>query len=535
MATYLRVSQPQLPYEVLSQVFLHAKSDNTLNSRGTQWALGGVSRHWRHVSLGTARLWNTVKVIPNRSYRHCSPKEYEAMLRKTIRRSGGKILNVYLDVTYLDPLESQQFLSLLFSTSDTWTTFTLRSTQSTRRAQWDLDWKTSGFPSLQVISIDDLRAFARRHWLLLALENSPKLESVSMFRREFRTPKPSSILPSLPYCRLTLLEVDPPQEIWCLQAMERCKSLSTLVVRRDVLLGPDTELTSRPISLPTVRRLQLSLERNDKFRSQSSRMILDLLSLPSLTEISISEGEKSIGSSLIDATIRLIERSHCSNSLQSISIHDITLRDYTIERLLSKTPNITTLSLHGFLFPRLFTSIASSGSGIVPNLQHLTVSHPDKPHGAFPSSSTIESITEMIGARQHTLQSLHLNVYANSVDQGPLEKLKRKAQFYRLSAAYPGGAQTRLHFSVDYRDMESSDSYPYSDLERRYRFGRPSEVYTRVKPLVKVIQAIVRHRDLYASENVAENLPLLDDIVTVVEGFDVDYSECAKVSNVRSW
>ncbi|KAK1231769.1 hypothetical protein PQX77_005091, partial [Marasmius sp. AFHP31] len=288
---------------------------------------------------------------------------------------------------------------------------------------WEIEWNTSGYPSLQAITIDDLGTFAQPERLLSALGKSPKLESLALFRGGFHPFDTSPILPNLPYHQLTLLEVDPPQEPWCLQALEKCENLSTLILRRDVVVALDAVRPPSPITLATVRRLQLSLDENRRARplspSPPSDNILSLLSLPSLTEISVLEGD----SSLIDSLIHLIDRSPgCSTSLQSISIHDIALIDLTIERLLSKTPNVTTLSLHGLLFPRIFTSLVS-----LPNLRHLTVSQSNK-YGAFPSPSTVAAITDVMSTLR--LVSLRLNICTNSVDRGPVEKLKSKARVY---------------------------------------------------------------------------------------------------------
>ncbi|KAL0060908.1 hypothetical protein AAF712_012303 [Marasmius tenuissimus] len=521
-------SSPPLPHEILSKIFIYAKSDNTFDELAPQWVAGMVSRRWRDVSLGTPQLWNTVKVMPSRDQpreRRRSIREYDAMLEVALRRSGGRILHVDVDVTNFDPAGFRDFLTILFTTSDNWKTLALRNAHYKSRPEWEIEWDTSGFPSLQAITIDDLGTFTQSQRLLLALENSPKLESVALFRREFHPFDTSPNLPSLPYQQLTLLEVDPPQEPWCLQALERCEKLSTLILRRDVVLALDAIRPSSPITLPAVRCLQLSLNGNSDARSHSSSYnILNLLSLPSLTEISVSEGDNSTGSSLIDTLIHLIDRSpSCSISLQSISIRDIALSDHTIERLLSKTPNVTRLSLHGLLFPRMFTSLAS-----LPNLRHLTVSQSDK-YGAFPSSSTVAAITDVMG----TLESLHLNIHTNSIDRGPVEKLRRKAR-----VIHP-----RLDVSVDYlpdsevpgidSDSDSSGLCEIASGQPRYRSRRLRtpvvQLHTRVEPVVDLIRRFVEMEEMepLPVEEIAESLPLLDDILTVVDDFDVDYSDCA--------
>ncbi|KAL0062342.1 hypothetical protein AAF712_010826 [Marasmius tenuissimus] len=521
-----------LPCEVISKIFVHAKSDNTFDDSTPQWVVGMVSRNWRDVSLGTAQLWNEVKLISDSrtkpSRRRPPMSQCRAMLEAILRRSDRKILHVDLDVTNFYPYTLQPFLSLLFNTSNTWKTLALRNARY-NRSEWEIEWNPLGFPSLQAITINDLGTFAQPQRLLSALENSLKLKSVALFHRSFKCSPPSPILPGLPYHQLTLLELDPPQELWCLQALERCTNLSTLIIRRDVDLAPGSVSPSDPVTLPAVRRLQLLLERNGALRlSESTPNILDLLSLPSLTQILVSE----ISSSLI----RLIDRSGCSTSLQSVSIRNIALRDYTIERLLSKTPNVTTLSLRGPLFARIFTSI-DGDEAFLPNLRHLSVSHPVM-YSAFPSPYTLQAIMDVMDT--YTLESLHLVVHTKSVDQGLVEKIKREARCkvlvdYRTDLVLnrDGGRDSDLTTDSDDSEWEEhrrsralSAPHSTSCFTYGHRRARPpkSRSHTQVRPIVQLLHQFVWEE---AQGIIAENLPLLGDILTVIDGSVMDYSDCA--------
>ena len=96
-----------------------------------------------------------------------------------------------------------------------------------------------------------------REDLLTAIENSPELKSVSLFRDAFHVPQPTSRRLSLPYDRLVHLEINPPQELWHLQALGECRQLGTLVIRRSAFLARDLAIPNDPIHLPALRYLRI--------------------------------------------------------------------------------------------------------------------------------------------------------------------------------------------------------------------------------------------------------------------------------------
>ncbi|KAL0574874.1 hypothetical protein V5O48_007086 [Marasmius crinis-equi] len=490
----------RMPPEVLSEIFLHGK-DNALDAHAQQWIVGSVCRQWREVSLKTKRLWATMHlpIVPSR----CFLINATERLQTVIDRVANAKLHLRLDFTTLEdaePLES--FLTLLFSTSDAWESLTIRIYGYGSICLGPFMADKRSFSSLRAVTVDDWEAFYPKQDFLLALNHSPQLRSVSLFRRNSPFPLPIDTAPNL-FHSLTPLEVDPFGEPWCLLALEQCRHLRTLVIRRTISLqGRPVNVPS--IRLPTVQRLQVSLYDDVRLAEASQENILDFLLLPALKELDVAKSPVHLDAN-IDSLISLIERSKCT--LGVISVSRVTLRDITIERLLRSTPTVSTLSLQGLLLPHLFNAITSGA--LLPDLRHLAVSHPD--NDCFPGP-TITAISALVSTRRNTLKSVRLNVFPNSSDTKAVVQFKGNQASVgpELFVSY---REPRLHLQNASYPRTVADAFARLLWEpKRFLFERKSSLDCRL-------------------ENLAENLPLIDQMLTFMEETEDGLADCCVVSS----
>ncbi|KAL0570424.1 hypothetical protein V5O48_011538 [Marasmius crinis-equi] len=545
----------RLPPEVLAQIFcLCPHEESIFDLLSTVWTLGRVCSIWRAVSIDTPRLWTDISLRLDL----LSDRTEEgsiSMLRCALNRSAGLPLHIHLITPEWDMQPFfQQLVDLTREQSHRWVTFKFDDmTYSNRDNAPDVypneDSLKQAPPLLREFELKvghptrmsrdgDLRLYQSIR--LSPLITKLVLNGISEMYNTLPTD------PELPWHQYTHLEIldeefTTPTE-WLRKVLSKSTRLETLV-----LYPCQWEEPPEPLVHETLRTLEFRPNVKNK-----AYQILDLswLTLPALEHLVLVDVDLERE---MDSVIQMVEQSYCQ--LRSISVRGIMLTDITVARFLRAAgANAVNLTLEGQLFDHLFDCIASDET-FLPKLEDLVV-RLDK-HTVL--SPPIDALTAMVRARTQgtarVLRRVDVEVYSDPDEdeeeeeeeeeegegddddgnENENEGAEREDEEISTKGAGSAGIEAEDQEEPELEDGEDAEESedeldPVKELEAlgsnklhiqvehvqtEWYDGTEANQIRRFGMLLK--SAMFKDHWLPGLVNLRENLPILDEIFTIIE------------------
>ncbi|KAJ8092118.1 hypothetical protein PM082_021650 [Marasmius tenuissimus] len=415
----------KIPDEVLKDIFLGIPyTENIFSLSEGPWPLTRVSSRWYDVAAHTPGLWTTIKF--NLDDISSSARQMEGsveLLALVLERSAGRKLCVDFTAREAPPKCSQPFLDVLRSTRQNWVELSLQGMvalgcQGKKGEMFGglrlfpdaASGDTAGFDSLKKVIITDLVPYERRREFVTALEKAPNLRIIIVNGLE-QARRPHDPPPVFSWGKLTHVSLGWTclAEDWGIRALKECVGLHTLLLEGNPGRAPSSRYDTL-IELRTVKilRVQHHFRYTNLPDDDFPPNVCHILKLPALEELDISN--PMCGLIDVEMHVGLLERSQ-PPKFRTISLHDVTLTDITLGRILRAAPQVTTFTMNGYVFPHVVNMIASGE--VLPNIEKLSIGLTE-----FPMSppallhATRLSIVQLLEAktteRLSSLQSLHI-------------------------------------------------------------------------------------------------------------------------------
>ncbi|KAF7972276.1 hypothetical protein HWV62_18612 [Athelia sp. TMB] len=318
----------RLPAEILREIFVQCQA----MADGMSVRTASVCRHWRAVAIATPSLWSYLELFFSRKK---LVRDAE-MIPKWLQRSGGHRLKIWILYKGHKPhslseheIESKKAIfTLLKSQGHRWYDVHLNAHESMPSLLRKIP------KNLPILEILNMFCFIPRADFPIHINGSieaPALHTLTL------SSGVASWLPGIPWAQLTTCDME---GTWkkCYHTLQSAVNLKSYTIRSsNIHIEPEEPLS--PIHHSNLQSLAIDAR---SFNQESLRDFFDLLTSPSLTELSLT----GIGRRAPSYLAPFITRSSCSLTGLELGQPGAEYAHSVLSHLFSLTPALTDLTLH---------------------------------------------------------------------------------------------------------------------------------------------------------------------------------------------